>query len=696
MIYILFFISGAVGLVYEVVWTRMLVLIFGSTTHTVVAVLSVFMLGLALGSYIFGRLADMVRDPIRLYAILEIGIGLTAFLASWMIGSWWILILVPTTLMGGTFPVVVKYFKQSAVGWVYGVNTLGALAGAVFTAFVLIEILGLNNSITLAVGLNVTIGLSALFIKRRIQKEERKRIEKKVGYPKYKLVLAAIAFGVSGMVAMAYEVLWTRILTPMTGTYIYSFAMILAVVLFGIAAGSLIGKRLEKIPNRLLVFGLIEFGIGVGALLSILIIGFLEVNIVLLLVIIAILPAAVFMGMTFPIILGLPVGAKQEGHFVGQLYAINTVGSLVGPSLAGFMLIPMLGTGRSIAILAMVSLTIGIVFLSLEKRRAVVLIPLVGIATLFVLTASGNLFLPESMKIRMDDLKKQGISYQYLEDDTASVLAYPQGLIVDGQIMTSEVDETKLMAHIPLAMVSGPTRALVVCFGMGTTFRSALAHGIKVDAIDLVPSVPKVFSEFYADTENVLANPNGQIFIEDGRNYVLRSKEKYDVITVDPPPPVNSAGTTILYSEEFYRQGAKLLNPGGIMSQWLFYGTRRDDYKMLVRSFVNVFPYVAVFRSPNSAGLFLLGSKEQITMDWNHIDRILSQPKVKADLSEWNDWNLDRLKKLYYGNRSNLVSWIGPGASVTDSHPLTEYYLVRRLVGRLTYQEPVMGDKYLP
>lgn len=285
----------------------------------------------------------------------------------------------------------------------------------------------------------------------------------------------------------------------------------------------------------------------------------------------------------------------------------------------------------------------------------------------------------------MDRFKKSGnFTYQYVEDEAANTLAYKSadgkdyGLLVDGQGMSVMVDETKLMAHLPLLVHPNPKNMLVICFGMGTTFRSALSYGIQVDAVELVPSVPKTFPVFFKDAQEVLANPNGRIFINDGRNFVRLTKNTYDVIQVDPPPPVNSAGTTVLYSKEFYEDGKKILTDNGLFIQWLFYGTRNDDFQMLVRSFIDVFPYVSVFSSPRQIGLYLIGSKNPIPpMDTRHVAKKLQNKKVFDDLNEWGAWDATNLPTLFMGNRTLLEKYSQGAKPVTDNNPRTEYFLLR-------------------
>lgn len=750
LIFLLFFISGATGLVYEVVWTRMLVLIFGSTTTSIVAVLSAFMTGLALGSVVFGKISDFVKNRWQLYGLLELGIGLTSVVVPFIFGlimsgyrdlyfqlsSAGILPLVkfiltfvtilPTTIfMGGTLPVMIRQFEyfyhgrvMEHAGKLYGVNTLGALVGTVIAALILIEVFGLRMTVTITSAMNILIGLTAIITSRMIVKDDRVetavRGQVSTGSqlaPEAKLIM--ILFGLSGLLSMAYEVLWTRMLTPVSGTFVYSFALILSLYLLGIAVGSFLGEKWAKKSFRTSQnFGFVMFGIGLCAFLTVVIVNGFYPQQTFFTIVMVVLPATILMGMTFPIVSGLFKESKRIGTKIGLLYGLNTIGSVIGPIVAGFILIPALGTGRSIVFLAGTEMILGIVLVSRDGnkslfmnriRRGMILI-VVGALGLSIFSTQ-EFFYPKPLASDLMKLKQSVVPYKYLEDNTASVLGYSlvshgkkqeAGLVVDGQGMTALVDETKIMAHLPLALVEKPERMLVICFGMGTTFRSALTHDIFVDGVDLVPSVPLMFPLYFQDARVVMNNPKGKIIINDGRNYLFVSNEKYDVITVDPPPPVNAAGTTVLYSKEYYQQARRILKPGGIFQQWFYFGTKKDDFQFLISAFIQEFPYVEAFRSPANMGLFLLGSDKPINVNLEQMKNNLSSPKVVADMNEWNSFDAERLLALYYGNKVKLKQFVNGEPPVSDDRPRTEYFFLRRLWNRYNGNRAPMDPTMLP
>lgn len=734
LLYIIFFLSGAAGLMYQIVWTRMLLLVFGSTTHSVVAVVSAFMAGLALGSYSAPRLITRTRSLLQTYGLLELTIGVSALFTpllfiviqnvysfsfsfiqspAILLGMKFIFtfcVLLPvTSAMGATLPVMVAYLtKKTAtqpariVSLLYAVNTCGAFLGVLATGYVFIELFGLTHTIFLASLLNISLAVIVFLWNK---KERRQKIVVTTlptyttpkNYPTHpyvhgKIVLALAIFGISGFIAMAYEIAWTRLLTPFTGTYIYAFSLILSFILLGIAIGSFLARVFLRSRSVFLLLGLSQLGIGLGAIGSVLVVSSLFRFSILTTEILVLVPATICMGLMLPLIARL---AKEQdiGRFVGTSYAINTIGSMIGPIVCAFTFLPTLGTTRTIIYLAAVNLIFSCLFLILESKRVklflriVSLVPAVGaIMFVFWLSLQGNRFLIDrTLAAYMDRFASGEYTYLYKEDETAAVLGYKNltgsdyGLLVDGVGMSVLVDETKLMAHLPLLLHPHPKDALVVAFGMGTTFRSALTHNVNVDAVELVPSVPDAFPIFFHDAALVQSNPKGHVIINDGRNYIRMTNKMYDVITIDPPPPVNSAGTTVLYSREFYQQSLNKINNGGIVSQWFFYGTRVDDFQMLIKSFVEVFPYVAVFTSPRGIGIYALGSDKPIIVDKKHIAEVLQRtPAIMKDLNEWGYWNADNLVSLYAGDKEVLKKFAGNALPVTDDHPRTEYFLLRQ------------------
>jgi spermidine synthase len=285
-----------------------------------------------------------------------------------------------------------------------------------------------------------------------------------------------------------------------------------------------------------------------------------------------------------------------------------------------------------------------------------------------------------------------GTLFASAEDEIASVQSGQEGdrkhLWVGGTAMTLLTIDAKLMPLIPLMARPQSTSVLTICFGMGSAYRMGLIAGLQVQGVELVPSVPTMYGYYYPDAAQVLANPNGRLAITDGRNYVELSDRTFDIVVVDPPPPIESSGTAVLYSEEFYRASAGRLKPGGIMMEWMPYGQSLDEFKAHVRTFHAVFPQVSIFFGPGGNGVFMLGSTDPMPLAPEAIRSVLSRPGVAADLTNTPDggnrtlqqW-ISLIPQLLWIQGDRVERFTGAGPLITDDRPLTEYFLLRRLYG---------------
>ena len=317
VILLCFFASGMSSLVYQVVWVRELVLVFGATTFAVSTVLTSFMGGLALGSYYFGRRSERVTRPLRLYGLLEIGIGLYGIAVPLIFAalpsvyhSFWrwtqfpffalsfvrflfatLVLIVPTALMGATLPVLASFYARDAVriglrvGALYALNTFGAVLGAAATGFVLIPAVGMNATTTTAATINILLGVVALTVSRRIEaarsaeavpdlskgpplsQKKARTFDREVSRRQVATVIAG--FAVSGFVALSYEVIWSRVLSLIIGSSVYAFSIMLTTFLIGLAGGAAIAARfVDRIRMPVLTFALLEVGVGVASLIG--------------------------------------------------------------------------------------------------------------------------------------------------------------------------------------------------------------------------------------------------------------------------------------------------------------------------------------------------------------------------------------------------------------------------------------------
>jgi spermidine synthase len=344
--------------------------------------------------------------------------------------------------------------------------------------------------------------------------------------------------------------------------------------------------------------------------------------------------------------------------------------------LSGFVLLPLVGEHVSMLIFVLPWFVMAFLRPQGQKPRLWVhatagLIVVAALAT-FVLTKDYETLYPRRIVMR---------------DSTATNIATGTGmekrLIINGQGITNLTPITKMMAHLTFASLPQPPRnALVICFGMGTTFRSAMTWNIPVTAVELVPSVPKLFSYYHSDAASVLASPNAHIIVDDGRRYLERSPVKYDAILIDPPPPVEAAGSSLLYSEEFYTAVKKRLQPGGILQQWLPEGDEAIQ-SSVERSLRNSFPYVRVYLSVVGTGWHFLCSMTPIP-DRTAEELVARMPdRAKADLVEWGPESTP-VKQVQHVLSQQLqpgqmIALSPDTPALTDDRPVNEYFLLRDL-----------------
>jgi len=710
-IFALFFLSGISGLIYEVVWVRRLSLIFGVSVYAVSAVLSAYMAGLALGSYAFGRWIDRLADRrwvLRAYGSLQVGIGLAALLLplalSGVTDSYvWIarhlslsfyafslirfvlsslVLIVPTTLMGATLPVLSRFVVKSQerlgleVGGLYAVNTLGAVLGASATGLFLIRLLGVTHTTWLAVAINLLVGMVAWGMAQRVPPEEEesrrgKRGEEGLGggseYPSQVVRLVLIGFALSGFVSLGYEVLWSRILTIHSSNAIYSFSIMLTIFLAGLALGSWIAARRVDRGDRLVsAFGLLELAIGLSAILFLLIFAklptislkvrealgpgrapFSAVVFEYVIALVTIFVPTLLIGAVFPVV--SKVCARSTGHIgraIGDIYALNTLGTILGSFMAGFVLIPPLGLQSSVILLAMINLFIGSAALLFDPQ-AEARLQYGSIALSVILAAVAISSLPQGMYLGFREGPGEHLIFYKEGIDSTVAVFYVKDKdfkvsFVNGRM---EVPTDKLsmqtfhlLGHLPLLLHPDPQEVLVLSFGNGIVSGSIARHEEvqRIDAVDLSSEMIEASRKYVEENNNVLDDPRLHIIIEDARNYLLRTDKRYDVITADATHPMNSCSWA-LFTRQFYQLNKEHLEPGGIMIQWLpLHDLALKDYKRIVKTFKSVFPHTTLWQvgSPSSTHTLLLGTPEQLSLDLRAIDARLGGQDISRLLGE--------------------------------------------------------------
>ena len=709
-----FLVSGFCSILYEIVWLRLAMAQFGVTSALASIVISVFMAGLGLGSWGSGRLIrkyeNRLRVPaLRLYALAELLIGVSALLvpyqllwgrkllewigasSSWAYylgsGTWIALTLVPwCACMGATIPVAMLAIRrrdpersQRSFSYLYLSNVLGAVIGATFP-LLLIELYGFRDTLKIGAACNGLLALSAMLLSLgRTEPSGPVRTE-----PATKGVASrassqgnrplALLF-LTGLTSIGMEVVWIRQFTPYLGTVVYAFASILATYLVSTFIGLQIYRLWSRRNRR--EGNLIWVLLGLFALLPLLAAN-PGIHISRLLrLIVGIAPFSGVLGFLTPLLVDRWSGGDPAR--AGKAYAVNVFGCILGPLLSGFLLLPLISERWVLFVFSLPWLLMAFRPAGPSGKR---LDWQAGISYTVVLSALALVFTQKSY----EDQFGHG---EVLRDNTATIVAMGEGrnkhLWVNGVGITGLTPITKFMAHLPLSFLDHPPKnALVVCFGMGTTYRSLMSWDIPVTAVELVPSVPRVFGYFHADGPALLRSPLSHVVIDDGRRYLERTYEQYDVITIDPPPPVQAAGSSLLYSKEFYAIIRRRLRPGGILQQWLP-GGDPVVRASVARALKESFPYLRVFHSVEGWGYHFLASESPLPHS-TAADLAGRLPaKAATDLLEWGPETTpegqfaDVLKREI--SLDDLIQQAPSASALRDDRPVNEYYLTRRRGG---------------
>jgi spermidine synthase len=706
--FIFFFISGFCSILYELIWLRLAMAQFGATSALASIVISSFMAGLGFGSWFSGRYLrrnDQSHVPaLRLYALAELLIGLSAILVphellwgrlllehtglassgSYYFGSglWIVLTLAPwSACMGATIPFAMEAMKSFHAGefdrsfsYLYLANVLGALAGAVVPPL-LVELRGFHGTLMIAANLNCLLAISAFMFSLRVTNRSAEGTQVIIASHgstssanRWPLILL---FG-TGLTSMGMEVVWIRQFTPYVGTMVYSFACILAIYLGSTFVGSKFYRAWAgKHPDQDLAGKpLIWVSLGLLGLLPLLTADPTTPLPTAMRVLIGLAPFSALLGFLTPMLVDRWAGNDPDR--AGRAYAVNVMGCIIGPLLAGFVLLPTLGERSSLLLLALPWLASGLTSQAHFSRQRIAALAILPLAFALFFTTHG-----------FEDAFPH---HQILRDNTATVIASGEGmekrLLVNGIGITFLTPITKIMAHMPLAFLNHPPKnALVICFGMGTTYRSLLSWGIPTTAVELVPSVPKLFWYYHADGPELLRSPLSHLVIDDGRRYLERTADQYDVIAIDPPPPVEAAASSLLYSKEFYAAVRARLRSGGILQQWLPQGDPQI-YAAVTRALTESFPYVRTFHSIGQGGIHYLASSQPL-QNWTAEDLVQHMPATAVkDLMEWGPQPTPQLQLgAVLRNELSPASLIAQDPSapaLTDDRPVNEYYLLRR------------------
>jgi spermidine synthase len=696
---VLFFLSGVAGLLLQVIWMYRLGLVFGNAAYATAATLSAFFLGLALGGWVWGDLAGRFRRPLAVYGLIEVGVALSALLlipglrlyetqygsvVDLLGGSRGLLILgkfgfsttlllVPTFLMGGTFPVLASYIVAGREELarrgtlLYALNTLGASLGALLAGFFLLPSIGVKSAYLVAVVLAGSVGVAALVLDRLGFSPGSSPGSSPGGSPggsvephtpgdqirdtpvtatgdapptrvgsvtRAQIITLAVA---SGLLTLSAETLWTRMLAQVLQNSVYSFAAILVVFLIALGLGGLLSHGLSRTrltPATVLV-GLLSIGaLGVGVTPAVF--GWatdgltylapraswsLYVFSVFKLALLVVLPSTVVVGALFPFLLrAIPTVDRGAGRAVGRLVLLNSLGAAVGPVVAGFMLLDSVGLWTSVRLIAVAYGGLGayMAFRSVPGGgwSRVMALPL--IATLV------GMVMPSPSVVRLEPGERLVETWQ-ASDGVVSIVEVDQGvqLRLDnfyalGDSRSALVEQ--MQAHVPLLIHPSPERVLFLGLGTGITAGAALSHDVeRVVAAELVPNVIRAARKYFKPWLNGLFEDSRvEVVADDARNLLLGTDESFDVIVGDLFTPWH-AGTGSLYTVEHFRLAREKLAPGGIFAQWLpLYQLTPSSFQTIAATFASVFPEVTVWRadfSGSRASVALIGQEAGARLD---------------------------------------------------------------------------------
>jgi spermidine synthase len=762
VLYVIFFLSGVTGLVYEVIWVRMTGLVFGNTSHAISIVLGAFMAGLALGSWKLGQTADRTTNPLRLYGLLEVGIGLSAALVPlvfreldsfyWTIAptvasipggaglirfvTSFVVLITPTFLMGGTLPVLTRFFTdrieevERKVGVLYALNTFGAAAGSLLAALVLIPGIGNTRTTLIIATVNVAIGLFAMWLSGRpAGSTSSSRISGDEGAAPSspsssnpivdRLVLMTLA--VSGFVSMMYEVSWTRALSAMIGSSTYAFSIMLVTFLIGIALGSSIISRWKPVAS-LRLLGLLQLGVAFGGMVFLL--GYLAAPYTLLALIRAfyysfpailtiqfILCAALMILATLSMGASFPIASQLYsskflilGRSIGNIYSVNTIGAIIGSLVAGFVLMPLIGTERTI--LAGLFFNAAMALLLLTEAKTARFAQALATVLLLIATVSmrgGIFWKPDAMdrgvliyskalearpELTMSE-HYEDTDVVYFKEGNNATISVRKGenymaLRTNGKVDASNRDDmiTQLtVGWLPGFYHPNPKNALVIGYGSGVTVGAvtSIKEIEDIDCIEIEPAVYAAGPWFSEINRKSYENPRVHFTFNDARNYMNTTRKKYDIIISEPSNPW-IAGVASLFTSEFYDRAAEVLNPDGVFAQWIqLYELDPEDLRMVLYEVQRKFPEVSVWVTDSD--LIMIATRQKQTLDTARIAKIVkSDPSMVRDFREFlHSETPEGLLSYYVMSTEAVRKFASKARRNTDDHPLLEFHAPRRL-----------------
>ena len=753
--------SGCAALIYEIVWFQLLSLVIGSSSVSLGVLLGTFMGGMCLGSLLLPRLVSPEHHPLRVYAFMELGIGVIGLLVLFampLVGGLYtawagssifgmllrgivaaVCLLPPTMLMGATLPAISRWVETtprgvSWLGFFYGGNIIGAVIGSLFAGFYLLRVYDVTIATLTAFGINIAVALLGLALAKTTRYEpaaSTSEPEEAAGasWPVY------VTIGLSGMTALAAEVIWTRHLSLLFGATVYTFSLILAVFLLGLGIGSSLASALVRSIKKprmalghcqlLLCLAMAWAGYSVTESLPFWPIDltlasdpWISLQLDLARALWAMLPAAILWGASFPLVLAASaVRGQDPGRLVGGLYAANTVGAIVGSLGASLVLVAWLGSRLSLQLLIVFSAVSGLLMWvsggaegradRFGMRQVVSMSAAMVLSVLVALSVPGlppgfvafGRFLPTLGYTPNVIYVGEGLAATVaVSEEADGILNYHNSGKVQASSYPEDMRLQRMLGHLTTLVTENPKTFLVIGCGAGVT-AGAVSINPEMDRMtiaEIEPLVPEVVSTYFGvENYNVVDNPRVDIRIDDGRHFLLTTDQKFDGITSDPLDPWVK-GAAALYTREFWQLAKDHLKPGGVVTVFVqLYESTEEAVKSEIATFFEVFPNGAVFANTVAGegyDVVLLGQADAAPIDIDRIQRRLDSPEyalVRRSLGEVGFYSAVDLLATFAGQASDLAPWL-EGAAINEDRNLRLQYLAGR--GLNLYQADIIFD----
>lgn len=747
LVYLLFFLSGMSGLIYEVLWISRFGRLFGHTSFAIGTVLASYMGGMALGSFLIGRVADRIRNHILAYARLEILIAILALLVYpallilkpvYSAMSWpydhtlvnilrlvisLVILLPPTICMGGTLPVLTRGLTHQnseagqRLGFLYGLNTFGAVAGCATAGFYLLPSFGEYITLGSALFLNILVVVASLILSRSFIAPQAVSQSSTASTIKLKpaQLAALLALALAGFASMSLEIAWSRLISLTLGSSVYSFTAMLSIYLFGLAiGGSISGSILRRFkPNPfwlagtlIVIAAVITFTLPYYSNISTFIglfntaakghFEWILAAIVLVCAAVVLIPA-ILMGTTIAFTLSIANEGSKIGRNTGVVYAANTFGGIAGSLLAGFTLLPLMGMQNvflfCIACYITAALLVALFYLPRHRIASIISIILLGAIALtarnidrwpvYSLTQATYLYgITDDSKFTETVFHRDGVSC------TVTVDRYPNGvhtMRLNGKADSSthgDMGNQLMTGHLGMFFKPDATNVLVIGYGSGVSAAAALQYQAeRVYCAEMEKAVIEADPFFNVVNHSPLEDPRFRVMIEDGRNVIETTPEVFDVIISEPSNPW-MAGIANLFTQDYYEECKDQLTEDGVICQWLqAYSTSVDDFKMIMKTFGSVFPHHAIFRV-SSADYLLIGAEKELQPDMVTIQKaIMANPNIQNDLDAYcESSDIRALMVRYFMFEGDVYDSFCKDAKILrDYHNTLEYSAVRNL-----------------